>query len=207
MHSPVTKYTGEVMSSRHGVGARILRPGSRETRSIRLGVWRREQTEGMRSRIHPSYKTKYGVANWPSYDRALVRRGDVTLWLSPNAIATWEPERVGTRGGQPKYSNLAIEAALTLTDSTGDDALTGIALIEGITGAVASLTADAAYDTIAFYAVTAARGARVVVPQAKTAKKAWGYHRQARAENAFFRTSRSSAVLFELAVQEGRRLR
>ena len=63
------------------------------------------------------------------------------------------------------------------------------------------------YDTIAFYAVTAARGARVVVPPAKTAKKASGYHRQARAENAFFRTSRSSAVLFELAVQEGRRLR
>ena len=68
----------------------------------------------MRSRIHPTYKTKYGVANWPSYDRALVRRGDVTLWLSPNAIATWEPARVGTRGGQPKYSNLAIETALTL---------------------------------------------------------------------------------------------
>jgi len=34
---------------------------------------------------------------------------------------------------------------------------------------VASLTADAAYDTIAFYAVAAARGARVVVPPAKTA--------------------------------------
>jgi Transposase DDE domain len=67
----------------------------------------------MRSRIHRAYKTKYSVANWASYDRALVRRGDVTLWLSPEAIATWEPARVGTRGG-PKYSNLAIETALTL---------------------------------------------------------------------------------------------
>jgi hypothetical protein len=101
-----------------------------------------------------------------------------------------------------------------LTDATVDDALTGVDLIEGITGAVASLTADAAYDTIAFYAVAAARGARVVVPPAKTAtvwgrgprprardrtirmvtnigrrqwKKASGYHRQARAEHAFFR--------------------
>jgi hypothetical protein len=73
-----------------------------------------EQTEGMRSRIHPAYKTKYSVANWASYDRALVRRGDVTLWLSPEAIATWEPARNGTRGGQPKYSHLAIETALTL---------------------------------------------------------------------------------------------
>ena len=68
----------------------------------------------MRSRIHPRYKTKYRVANWASYDRALVRRGDVTLWLSPEAIATWEPAHVGTRGGQPKYSNLAIETSLTL---------------------------------------------------------------------------------------------
>jgi Transposase DDE domain len=68
----------------------------------------------MRSRIHPAYKTKYGVANWASYDRALVRRGDVTLWLSPEAITTWEPARVGTRGAQPKYSHLAIETALTL---------------------------------------------------------------------------------------------
>jgi hypothetical protein len=48
-----------------------------------------EQTEGIRSRIHPAHKTKYSVANWASYDRALVRRGDVTLWLSPVAIATW----------------------------------------------------------------------------------------------------------------------
>ena len=68
----------------------------------------------MRSRIYPSYKTKYGVANWPSYDRALVHRGDVTLWLSREAIATWKPAHVGTRGGQPKYSNLAIETSLTL---------------------------------------------------------------------------------------------
>jgi hypothetical protein len=36
-----------------------------------------------------------------------------------------------------------------LTDEIVDDALTGIALIKGITGAVASLTADAAYDTTA----------------------------------------------------------
>ena len=68
----------------------------------------------MKSRVHPAYKTKYRVRNWASYDRALVRRGDVTVWVSPEAIATWEPAGVGTRGGQRKYSNLAIEAALTL---------------------------------------------------------------------------------------------
>ena len=37
----------------------------------------------MRSRVHPTYKTKYRVANWASYDRTLVHRGDVTVWVSP----------------------------------------------------------------------------------------------------------------------------
>ena len=74
--------------------------------------------EGMKSRVHPTYKTKYRVANWASYDRALVRRGDVTLWVSPAAVATWAPADVGTRGGQRKYSDLAIATALTLRPSS-----------------------------------------------------------------------------------------
>ena len=68
----------------------------------------------MKSRVHPRYKTKYRVGNWPAYDRALVQRGDVTLWLTPEAIATWEAVGVGTRGGQLQYSEVAIETALTL---------------------------------------------------------------------------------------------
>jgi len=68
----------------------------------------------MNSRVYPTYKTQYRVANWASYDRALVGRGDVTLWVSPNAIATWAPAGVGTRGGQRQYSDVAIETALRL---------------------------------------------------------------------------------------------
>jgi IS5 family transposase len=270
----------------------------------------------MNSRVYPTYKTKYRVTNWAPYDRALIGRGDVTLWLSPEAIATWEPVGVGTRGGQRKYSDVAIETALTLrllfhlplrqtegflhslfgmmsldlsapdhttlsrrgqhldlkldrvltrkrvhliVDSTGlsilgegewaaakhgghgkrgwkklhlgvdrsgvivthalteamvDDATTAVELIHTFDGCVASVTGDAAYDSIAFYDAAAARGASVVVPPTKTArvsrrrprstardrtiqkmkkigrrrwKKESGYHRQARVENAFFR--------------------
>ena len=68
----------------------------------------------MKSRVHPKYKTKYRVGNWPAYDRALVQRGDVTLWLAPDAIARWEAAGVGKRGGQLQYSDVAIETALTL---------------------------------------------------------------------------------------------
>ena len=238
------------------------------------------------------------------------------MWVSPEAIATWEPARRDTRGGQRKYSDFAIETALTLrlifhlplrqaegflqsllamrgiersapdhttlsgrgqhldcwldrvptdegvhliVDSTGlsilgegawaatkhggrgtrgwkklhlgvdrsgvivaqalteanvDDATTAIELINAVDGGVASVTGDAAYDSIAFYEAAGTRGATVVVPPTKTArvsrrrprssardrtikkvktigrrrwKKASGYPRQARVENAFFR--------------------
>ena len=68
----------------------------------------------MKSKVHPTYKTKYRVANWPAYNRALVRRGDVTVWVSSEAIAAWTASRSGRRGGQRRYSDLAIETALTL---------------------------------------------------------------------------------------------
>jgi hypothetical protein len=68
----------------------------------------------VKSRVHPKYKTKYRVGTWSAYDRALVRRGDVTLWLTPDAISTWEAVGVGKRGGQLQYSDVAIETVLTL---------------------------------------------------------------------------------------------
>ena len=44
-----------------------------------------------------------------------MRRGDVTLWLTPDAIATWAAAGVGRRSGQLQYSDLAIETALMLS--------------------------------------------------------------------------------------------
>ena len=68
-----------------------------------------------RSRVHPPYKTKYRVTNSAAYNQALVDRGNLTLWISPCAIAKWNPKpRRRRRGAQPKYSGLAIETALTL---------------------------------------------------------------------------------------------
>jgi IS5 family transposase len=68
----------------------------------------------MNSRVHPKYKTKYRVSNWAEYDRALVQRGDITLWFSPDATDTWTPGPSGKRGGQRKFSDQAIETALVL---------------------------------------------------------------------------------------------
>ena len=270
----------------------------------------------MKSKVHPTYKTKYRVANWPAYNRALVRRGDVTVWVSSEAIAAWTPRRSGRRGGQRRYSDLAIETAMTLrllyhlplrqaegflhalfemmrlnlsapkyttlsrrsqhlrrrlrlvppgeglhlvldstglslvgagewaaathggrgrrgwrklhlgvdqsgvicvhtlTGATGDDATTALDLLDAVDGPLVSVTADAAYDTVAVYEASRARGATVVIPPARTAnvsghgprspardrtimlvktlgrrrwKKASGYHRQDRVVNTLFR--------------------
>ncbi len=102
--------------------------------------------------------------------------------------------------------------AQVLTDSNVDDARTGILLIDEVKSKIKTVIADGAYDTRTFYASAESRGARVVVPPDKTAtiggelsrdrdravrrirkvgrrqwKKEVGYHRQARAENPFFR--------------------
>ena len=67
------------------------------------------------SELHTAMALELNVGNWAEYDRALVRRGDVTLWLTPDAIATWAAAGVGRRSGQLQYSDLAIETALTLS--------------------------------------------------------------------------------------------
>ncbi|MFT7679919.1 MAG: hypothetical protein ACI8QC_003924, partial [Planctomycetota bacterium] len=69
---------------------------------------------GMNSRVHPNFKTRYRVTNWAKYDRAHVQRGDITLWITPAAIKAWKAKPLTRRGAPRKYSDLAIETALTL---------------------------------------------------------------------------------------------
>jgi len=67
-----------------------------------------------RSQVHPSYKTRYRVTNWREYERGLVERGSLTIWLSPNALKSWKPRSNGLPGGQRRYSDSAIALALQL---------------------------------------------------------------------------------------------
>jgi hypothetical protein len=63
---------------------------------------------------HAKYKMAYRVKNWRQYDKSLHDRGDITLWLSQDAIDAWTPPMTGKRGAQPVHSDLAIETALML---------------------------------------------------------------------------------------------
>ncbi|MGI9510926.1 MAG: IS5 family transposase [Geminicoccaceae bacterium] len=63
---------------------------------------------------HHIRKAKYRVRNWSVYNAGLCQRGSLTVWLSSETIDGWKaPKREG-RGGQPVYSDGAIEAMLTL---------------------------------------------------------------------------------------------
>ena len=66
------------------------------------------------ARRHRIPKARHRVTNWPAYEAGLKRRGDVTFWLDEAALAGWRPTRRTTPGGQPLYSDLAIELVLTL---------------------------------------------------------------------------------------------
>ena len=67
-----------------------------------------------KSKIHPKYKTCYRVTNWPAYDAALRKRGDITVWFDDDAIASWRGRPQHKRGAPRRYSDLAITTALTL---------------------------------------------------------------------------------------------
>ena len=66
------------------------------------------------ARRHHIPKMAHRVTNWPDYEAGLRSRGSLTLWITPEALAQWPAPRRTTPGGQPRYSDLAIETALTL---------------------------------------------------------------------------------------------
>lgn len=59
-------------------------------------------------------KTQYRVRNWSEYNKSLVRRGSLTLWIDDKVLKAWKPDGPCQRGGQYQYSDLAIECLLTL---------------------------------------------------------------------------------------------
>ncbi|QRM35666.1 IS5 family transposase [Microvirga sp. VF16] len=66
------------------------------------------------SRRHRIPKARYRIQNWSAYDAALRRRGDLTIWVTPEAITAWTPASTSRRGRPRRYSEIAIEAGLML---------------------------------------------------------------------------------------------
>jgi hypothetical protein len=59
----------------------------------------RWQQERRRTTAPTKAKYRYQVKNWAAYDRALVNRGNLTLWFDEGSVAkTWTPPRPVGRG-------------------------------------------------------------------------------------------------------------
>ena len=66
------------------------------------------------SHRHKFQKTRYKVTNWREYNEALRQRGNMTIWMTEDAIADWHPAKTGSRGRPQEYSDFAIETALLI---------------------------------------------------------------------------------------------
>jgi hypothetical protein len=67
-------------------------------------------------KTRPRRKRRYHIRNWVSYDRALVNRGSLTVWISDEALEGWVYTGEAQRGAQPDYSDRAIETMLTIKE-------------------------------------------------------------------------------------------
>jgi hypothetical protein len=63
---------------------------------------------------HHIPRPKRRLTNWAEYNEALRQRGSLTVWFTDEAIAAWKAAPRTTPGGQPRYSDLAVETALAL---------------------------------------------------------------------------------------------
>jgi hypothetical protein len=62
-------------------------------------------------------KRQYRIRNWRDYNKALVGRGSLTLWVDAQALDTWlNMSKAARRGRQRLYADTAILAALTLRE-------------------------------------------------------------------------------------------
>ena len=59
-------------------------------------------------------KTIYRIKNWAAYNRSLIARGSLTLWLDEAVLSSWYHTGPKQRGAQYIYSDQAIEMALMI---------------------------------------------------------------------------------------------
>ena len=62
-------------------------------------------------------KLRYRIRNWRDYNKALVRRGSLTLWIDSHSIDQWLDHDHPTRRGRRRtYSDIAIKCSLMLRE-------------------------------------------------------------------------------------------
>ena len=62
-------------------------------------------------------KRRYRIRNWPDYNKALISRGSLTLWVDTRSTDTWlDRDWPARRGRRRTYADVAILCSLTLRE-------------------------------------------------------------------------------------------
>lgn len=62
----------------------------------------------------PNPKKTYRLTNWPDYNKALIQRGAITLWLTEQTLAEWYYQGPRLPGGIYRYSDTCIQCILSI---------------------------------------------------------------------------------------------
>lgn len=66
---------------------------------------------------HKKTKRQYRLRNWPEYNRALVARGSLTMWITEDVVQTWHVAEAEHKRGHPRtYTDTAILTMATLQE-------------------------------------------------------------------------------------------
>lgn len=59
-------------------------------------------------------KPQYKPRSWHDYNKSLIERGSIFLWLDEEVLDNWQAAQIISRGAPRKYSDLAIMAILKM---------------------------------------------------------------------------------------------
>ncbi len=77
-------------------------------------------------------KVAYKIQNWSQYNRALINRGNITLWFNEDAIQSWFADTESRKGRPYFFSETCILLCLTLRARFNLPLRTTQGLIEGL---------------------------------------------------------------------------
>jgi IS5 family transposase len=94
-------------------------------------------------------KRQYRLRNWSQYNKALVRRGSLTLWVTDETLTQWQNhQRTGRRGKPATYSDTAILCVATLGEVYGLPLRATTGLMSSVVGLLGLSLSVPCYTTL-----------------------------------------------------------
>lgn len=94
-------------------------------------------------------KRTYRLRNWSEYNRSLVNRGSLTLWVSESVLAAWNTQAKNGRRGHPQlYSDTAILCMASLQELYHLPLRATVGLLKSVVGLLSITVSVPCYTTL-----------------------------------------------------------